>query len=362
MTQFLGVGGLEKLLLSLMLEQKSQGHEPALMVYGEDQSWVEYFRSQGLRVINDYHKAPGYDWGVANFIADHWLNFDVIHSHDLNPAMYLAPLQLLRRWTGRKSPPWIHTAHGMDHIKQRPRTALYERFFTNQADYIVGVAGHVCETYQRQLGARVEKLRLIENGIALPTRLEKNSARPLLTRILGTTPKGKVWMCVSRVVPLKDQLTLLQAARLVPEASVIVVGPSGDEAYWQELQKTRPENAFLIGGHNNVSELLQEADYFVSASRHEGIPLAVLEAGAHQLPCVLSDIQGHRTLQKNENAIAAFFPVGDVAALASTMQAVMRSQTLAQELSTNLVATVKASFSARRMCDEYFALYQAARA
>lgn len=55
-----------------------------------------------------------------------------------------------------------------------------------------------------------------------------------------------------------------------------------------------------------VSEYNLGSDMYVSASTHEGIPVAVLEAMAVETPCLVSDIPGHMTLLKYGNHVLTY--------------------------------------------------------
>src|SRR5690554_368420 len=114
--QFLGMGGLEKVLLSLAKEQIALGHEVKVLVYDYERRWVEKFRSEGVQVEDDYRKRPGYDWKLIPWIEEKVRGWDVVHTHDLNPALYaiLVRARLLLR--SSKRPAFIHTTHGMEHL------------------------------------------------------------------------------------------------------------------------------------------------------------------------------------------------------------------------------------------------------
>jgi glycosyltransferase involved in cell wall biosynthesis len=50
----------------------------------------------------------------------------------------------------------------------------------------------------------------------------------------------------------------------------------------------------FLGVRTDVPDLLSAADLFLSTSLYEGMPLAVLEALAASLPCLLSPLEEHR--------------------------------------------------------------------
>lgn len=359
-TQLLGVGGLERLVQSLILEQLKSGHQVALLVYGEDQTWVPHFRSLGIEVLNGYQKKAGYDRALLRVIWEKAQSYDVIHSHDLNPAMYVGPLRALAAIGLLRFPQWVHTAHGMEHLTRRPVTAWYERIFTRFSDAAIGVAEHICDTYQKKIWLRRRKIHQIDNGIALTAlpRPERSERLAKLNELFGVRATGPVWICVSRVVPLKDQGLLLTVARSLPDSTFLLVGPSGDETYWNELQEKCPTNVVFLGSQNDIPLLLSLSDFYVSPSRHEGIPLAVLEAGASRLPAVLSDIHGHKTLQRSNAPIARYFKTGDAADLVSAIQELEADSTKSHSYADNFYSVVRSHYSQERMAADYLRIYQ----
>jgi glycosyltransferase involved in cell wall biosynthesis len=53
-------------------------------------------------------------------------------------------------------------------------------------------------------------------------------------------------------------------------------------------------NIRMLGLQTNVKEYLLQADYFISMSKSEGLPTAVIEALACKIPVILSDIPAHK--------------------------------------------------------------------
>ena len=355
-TQFLGVGGLEKVLELLIEEQIRAGHEVMLIVYDYEQSWVDSFRKKGVIVETDYKKQDGYDFGLLRFLAKKIEGSDVVHTHDINPALYIAPLRILFRLSDKKFPRFIHTAHGMDHIHKRPILKFYEAFASHMTDLTVGVGKAVCDVY-RSLGLPAHKIALIENGTRLTSPLDKHIHKMKICHELGIDPQLKLWGAVARIVPLKNQKLILNFAKRRPDIHFLLVGPSGDEAYWTELEKFKSQNVTMMGSRSDIPEILAALDIFISASTHEGIPLSVLEAGAQSVPCVLSDIPGHRTLQDQSLApIALFFRNDDLEDLCH--QTSLLNEKFANSIGSQLNIHVEKNYSAKAMYQKYLDAYK----
>lgn len=168
LTQFLGVGGLEKVLFLLIHEQLKAGHEVTLKVYDYEVSWVEEFRKSGIKVDTSYMKTQGFDKKLMLNLYKGLKSYDIVHTHDLNPLMYIAALKLALKLQGRAFPRLIHTAHGMNHVKRRPIYKFYESICGRMTDVTVGVSQAICQ-YYRELGLKKSKIVNIDNG----TKIEK---------------------------------------------------------------------------------------------------------------------------------------------------------------------------------------------
>ena len=359
LTQFLGIGGLEKVLFLLITEQLKAGHEVVLVVYDHDQTWVEEFRKSGITVDTTYRKASGYDRGLLKHIAKYSKSFDVVHTHDLNPLMYAAPAKFLRKLKGQGPLKLIHTAHGMDHLHKRPITKLYERMCGTMTNFTVGVSTAVCD-YYLNLGLPSSRVINIDNGTQVLefTQEQKQIARQKLVQELQLDPTLPIWVCVARIVPLKDQKLILALAKKCPDMNFVLVGPSGNDEYFNELKQQKPSNVFMTGGRSDITNLLNGSDFFISASTHEGIPVSVLEAGAVSLPCLLSDIPGHKVIQatSHEN-IALYFKVTNLEDLLEKAVHLKNNKSLASSMASALHQHVKDNFSSIKMYKRYLDIY-----
>jgi glycosyltransferase involved in cell wall biosynthesis len=359
--QFLGVGGLEKVLYLLIKEQQKAGHSVTVYVYDFEQAWVEKYENAGIKVITNFQKKKGFDLGLASRLAPELRQFDIIHSHDLNPLIYMGLLKIHLLLTQSKVPKFIHTTHGMEHIKYTPKTKIYEYIFARLSDGIITVSKNYSDFYI-SIGIKNKKIHNIDNGIEVPSlRLSapEESKRQVLLSKYGIAPEQKLWCTLARVVPLKDQRLLIELVQKRPEITLLIIGPSGNDEYWKELNDMKVPNVIFCGAQENINDYLKGCDLFLSASHHEGLPISVLEAGAMGLPCVLSDIPGHRILQKNTNAdIAAFFKMEDLKDLIKVVESIENNELLLHKIQTNLFKTITEHYSSVTMYNKVQNVYQ----
>jgi polysaccharide biosynthesis protein PelF len=158
-----------------------------------------------------------------------------------------------------------------------------------QADLLIPV----CQDHaskEVELGVDPEKIRVVINGI------DSDKFTPTINKEPGTPIVG----CFARVVPVKDQMTLLRAGKYIlgeHNADFIFAGEIQDEDYYKECQALVKDlgigkNIKFIGHSDNMLDLYRQADIFVLSSQSEGVPLALLEAMSCGLPSVCTSVGG----------------------------------------------------------------------
>lgn len=358
--QFLGIGGLEKVLYLLIHEQLNAGHKVTLIVYDWEKTWVKRFKKSGINIIDSYQKKSGYDFSLLRFLNQN-INkqYDIIHTHDLNPALYIAPLKLYNKLIFNYFPKFIHTTHGMEHIDQSPKTRLYEKFISIFIDKLVAVSPKFKTYYLEKTYIKSKNIHNIDNGTPvannLPTSNEKINAKKNLIKTFNLDENKLIFTYVARLVPLKGQDFLLKEFKRLDQYQLLLVGPAGNKEYWQYCSNICPENSYMVGSQENINEILLGSDYYISASHHEGIPISVLEAGAIGLPCILTDIPGHKTLQPNDTKVATFFDINNSKELEKSICEAIENQ---KEISNNIHEIVLKNYSSKKMFNEYDKVYR----
>lgn len=136
-----------------------------------------------------------------------------------------------------------------------------------------------------------DRWAVVPNGIHLDEwpfgRAETANRRAVLSD-LGLDPDARLFVaCVARVEPVKNQLALVRAVEILPDAALVLVGPVGEERYARLVrgQASSPATngrVAFTGSQNTerIRELLAAVDVHVLASFRETPGLATLEAAA----------------------------------------------------------------------------------
>lgn len=96
----------------------------------------------------------------------------------------------------------------------------------------------------------------------------------------------------------------------LPDAKLLMVG---NGPYLEEYEKryTQYKAVSFLGRRNDIKELLNIADVFVSSSESEGLPLSVLEAISAQDYVFLSDIPQHTEILREFDNCGMAYKLGD---------------------------------------------------
>ena len=159
---------------------------------------------------------------------------------------------------------------------------------------------------------------------------------------------------VARLARQKDHRTLIEAARLVPEAEFVV---AGDGALRAELERQAAGSRVrFLGARDDVPELLASFDVFAFPSLFEGLCLAVIEAQAAGVPVVATPVGGLReTVVDGETGLIV--PTRDPSALAAAIRRLLDDRAAAEAMAAEAKRRVRERFSVERMVDETLRLY-----
>ena len=283
--------------------------------------------------------------------------YDVVHAHSPHVALlFLAATRLLR--VGCATPAIVTVHDSYPNYKRRNRLLFLPVFATYSR--IVCCSESSFDSFPapyRQLAGR--RLGFVRNGLDIE-RVDRISA--MADRIPNRADGFRV-VAISRLVDVKNPFTVLRAfeqgAGQADRLTLVGEGPLR-ASLAETCERAGMAGRIALTGllpREVVFRHLLSADLFVSASRGEGLPVAVLEAMACRCPVVLSDIPPHREIAAGLDCVSLVDPE-DVGGFARQI-ARYRAMTAVERQSIGLEcrAVVERRFSLRAMHAAYEDVY-----
>ena len=280
-------------------------------------------------------------------------DFDIVHCH--TPRSSWAALSAAKM-TGR---PVVYTMHDVffslgGNVGKRLQNQ-YSIMRLRKADFVTTVSPESMQLAEKLgLGKR---RRMILNGVP--------SACPLIERRL---PNG-VWTLgfVGLIRPCKGIEVLIQAMAKLRQRGcdtrLVVVGTFESSQYEEQIRALCStigvaDQIEFVGFSDDVPSQLRKMDLFVMPSvGPEGLPMVLLEAMAHGLPSIGSNVPGIvDTIRHGRDGL--IFANRDHEQLADAVESFVKGQTDWETISQSVVARHAAEFSASRMAREFAGVYQ----
>ncbi|MDB5360274.1 MAG: glycosyltransferase [Rhodospirillales bacterium] len=216
------------------------------------------------------------------------LNIDIVHTHHIGPLIYGG---VAARLAGIRHV--VHTEHDAWHLAGRRRRMVERLALSLARPALAADADIVADALRRAIpGCRPT---VIWNGIDTDRFLpgDQHAARAAL----GLPLEGPIIGTAARLETVKGVDRLIEAfARLDTPATLAIAG-SGSELANLTAQVTAlglDGRVNFLGRVDTMPRFYQALDVFCLASRHEGLPLSLLEAQASGVRAVALDVGGVR--------------------------------------------------------------------
>jgi glycosyltransferase involved in cell wall biosynthesis len=139
----------------------------------------------------------------------------------------------------------------------------------------------------------------IRNGVSLPGVTARSSEDTVIRAKWGLGRNDFLFLCTARLSPQKGIEILLQALARCRQAglrfSCVIVGdgPLKERLMAQAKELGLTGVVFFEGYQEDIRPYLHASSAFILTSHREGLPLAILEALAAGLPCLVTDVGGN---------------------------------------------------------------------
>lgn len=359
----LNIGGTEVQAVELARRIATAGYAVTLGCLRAQGPLLDRIRGSevGLR---EFHPRGGIDspGGLYQLLRLSWFfrreKFDIVHTHDLwsnllgIPAARLAGVPAIV--SSRRD-----LAH-FDWYQGRRRTWL--RRIQNLSGAVVANATPIRDALITEDGFAPEKLRVIHNGIDLEKFQRRGHGREIRKHLFPGVEGQMIVLVGNMHTDVKGHPWLIDSAPAVvrefPSTRFVFVG-DGELRMSFEQRVARLElgaNFIFLGRRADVPEILSCCDIAVLPSRAEGLPNAILEYMAAQLPAIATRVGGNIELIE-DGVTGLLVPPENAQALAAALLQLLRDADLARRLGANGHEFAARNFSFEKLVSDVDALY-----
>ena len=229
---------------------------------------------------------------LNKFIKDN--DVKIIHSHGKGAGIYSRMLKILNPRLKV-----VHTLHGV-HIGEygflKKRVYIFlERFLALFTDKFINVSNNENSICLKHGLFKKNKSEIIYNGIK--ALLREDSSRKKFN-LYGK----KVVTTISRFDYAKNMALAYEIAKNFKDGADIIflwLGDGGDRAKFESMAKKDGVNIIFTGFTNEIAAYLSATDIYLSTSRWEGLPYALIEAQSLGIPIVATNVVGNNEVVEN---------------------------------------------------------------
>lgn len=316
-------GGAESLVRGLAHALQRRGHSVTVIMLDAciteiDRRARAELRASGIHVIT-LNRRPG-SAGLAAGLRLLWTiatgRYDIVHSHLPMCDAFVSITHHVTRHAFRHVVTVHNTREGRGQI----------------AAQLCG-SGNLVYCSRTARSSRDKRLPdgpVICNGINLGAFSEPDEALSTRQR-LGVPGNALLVVGVGSIKPQKNYELAIRSLACVKNLGTTPVyyAICGDGPTRSNLERLASDSGLrdrvlFLGSRSDVPQLLSVADLFLSTAAYEGLPIAVLEAFAAGLPCMLSPIPEHREISIGMPGV--YFPqCHSENSFAAAIQAVLES-------------------------------------
>jgi L-malate glycosyltransferase len=280
---------------------------------------------------------------------------DIIHTHGFKENLIGGIAAKI------KGPKVIRTHHGKGMIGAALRYTMIEqvnaRMLTNA---MISVSSDLKE-FLVASHLPSKKITVIHNGTE-PLEPPVNEKLLEIKRELHLPEKSYVIGTIGRLVPVKNHKMFLDAARIIsetmPDIRFVIIGdgPLLSQLKSYVLSIGINDNVVFTGFRNDAKLLAGIFDVFALTSKHEGIPMVLLEAMSLGKPVVSTNVGGIPEIIENGGNGILVTP-GDSLSFAAACLDILRDDNMRKRISMQAKRDIRQKYSLAVSLKKTFDLY-----
>jgi len=275
----------------------------------------------------------------------------VVHTHAWGTL-----LEGLLAARAARVPAVVHGEHGT--LQLRAHQRWLQRMGWSAADRVLSVSSVLAERMTATTGFPAARITTIRNGVHLERfhAVGHDGARASLGLPQGVPIVGTV----GRLVPVKDQMTLVDAVAELGKsgvgATLVIAGDGPERGRLEARAAERGVDLRLLGYRPDVEQVLAALDVFVLSSTSEGLSNTILEAMAARRPVVATRVGGAEEMIA-DGVTGVLVPPSDPAAMAGALRRVLAAADGGAAMGTAARHRVETEFTLAGMMQRYEQMY-----
>ena len=345
------IGGIERLVIELAIEQKSQGLDVTVMLDTKKGQYYAYLQEQNIPILDSGIKG-GFDFSIYTYkkLLKCFNAYQIIHIHSFSSIRSFAALS--------SNSKIIYTIHGLSKgvrkdffFKSFFRESLKSYFF-NRADFLIANSGYTLILAKKHYSLKNVKSSVILNGIQLPQNNNKQSEisdvftiglvsrftnRKRIDRLISAFIKFRLMGGIGKLVIVGDGETFTELKEFIHSSD-----------YHEDID--------MLGYKSNVEDYYQKFHLCVFPSQNEPFGLVAVEAYLYgKLVLAFEDSGG---LKEVVLPIDPESIVANEDALVERLLYWSKNYNLLEENKEKRIAYAENHFSISRMENDYLNIYK----
>ena len=357
-------GGVANIVLELQKHFQKKISPPPI-IYSYQKFYKKREADKDLNIKLFYHHDPfkyGFSPRLLNDIRKH--NYDLLHIYGIWEFFsYVA-----YKWHKETNKPYIISTQGMlepwafDNSKIKKRLMYHlldKKYLLNASSIIVSSSNET--QHLRKLGIHTP-VKLVPNGVDITERTYYYPEK----WIKDFGDKKKILLFMGRIHPKKSIEELILAISEIKENLGewrLVIYGWGNEIYVNhilDLIKGHNLNNYIYFGgsvfDNEKFGILQHASAFILPSKSEGIPIAVREAWANNLPTLITEECNLSFAFQNNSAIKIRFNIDELKKDLKSF--FIMDKTTLENIGKNAYKLARNEYNWNKISDMYIELYK----
>jgi N-acetyl-alpha-D-glucosaminyl L-malate synthase BshA len=311
----------------------------------------------------DLFKYQPYELALSSKIVDVVLKhkIDLLHVHYAIPHAYASFMAKKMLADEGVVVPLITTLHGTDItlVGSHPFYKKAVQFSINHSEYVTSVSQSLKEDTNR-LFEISKDIKVIPNFIDS----SKINIKEVPCEKGQIAPQDQMIIThISNFRPLKRVIDILKIFKKVSKhlnIKLLMVGDGPDKVRAMRYCRAHEmeDSVLFLGKSNEIDEILCFSDLFLLPSEQESFGLAALEAMAHGVPVVCTQVGGLPEVV--ENGVSGYLsPVGDISGMAQHVIHILEDKDRHRRFKHQALKTSK-KFEIDKVIGQYESLYKEA--